>query len=298
MMKKFGLFLLKLLVLIFALMYFLDCGYTYVYSNAKPRNNLQYIRQLNHQKFDIVFLGSSRVANHIDSELFDQLSQKKTINLGVQGANLADNLLQLKLLLSKNKVDYLFLQIDANLEIVTTSNISQAEAIPYINEPIIDAHIKQFVTGYNALKYTPFYRYAVNDAKLGFRELFFTTINKKPAVDPSKGFTPMFGNSIPTGSVEPLKEKHKLKINPILLEIKQLCKVHHVDLVLFISPFCSKIYPDDYIIKMKTFEPNLIDLTKGYDDALFFNCGHLNQKGAEVFTRNLYLSTKELWSSK
>jgi hypothetical protein len=161
MMKKFGLFLWKLLVLIFALMYFLDWGYTYIYAHANPRNKLQYIRKLNHQKFDVVFLGSSRVANHIDSELFDQLSHKKTINLGVQGANLADNLLQLKLLLSKNSVDYLFLQIDNNLEVVTTSNISQAEAIPFIHEQIIEAHTQKFIQKYQVLKFVPFYIYKI-----------------------------------------------------------------------------------------------------------------------------------------
>ncbi|MBS1534217.1 MAG: hypothetical protein JST78_04000 [Bacteroidetes bacterium] len=279
-------------------MFVLDSGYTYVYQSAQPRNKLQYIIQLNQQKFDVVFLGSSRVANHIDSELFDQLSHKKSINLGVQGANLVDNLLQLKLFLSKNSTDYLFLQIDDNLEYCKPSNISQAEAMPFLNNPIVSEHSKKFIDEYVYLKYIPFYRYALNDAKIGFRELFFSAIGKKPSIDFSKGFMPKYGHSIPNQPRQELKEVHGLNQNPILREMKALCQEHQVHLVLFISPYCSKIDPENYIKKMKLLEPNLIDLSQGYDDSLFFNCGHLNQKGAEIFTQRLYTNTQKLLSAQ
>jgi hypothetical protein len=211
---------------------------------------------------------------------------------------LADNLLELKLFLRKNSMNYLFLQIDNNLEHLKPSNISLAEAMPFLSDSVVFNHSKQFIEQSEALKSIPFYRYALNDAKIGFRELLLSALHKKPAIDLSDGFTPRFGNSIPDGPVQKLEETIGLKQNPILEQIKTLCQKHHVRLVLFISPYCSKMNIENYIQRMKKIEPGLIDLSRGYDDALFFNCGHLNAQGAEVFTRNLYLSTKESLSSK
>ena len=174
-----------------------DLGDTKIYRDCHPRNKLQYILKLKHQQFDVVFLGSSRVANHIDTKLFSEISNKKSINLGVEGAGINDNLLQLQLLLAQNKVKVLYLQIDTNLETTLPSNISTAEAMPFIANPSIEKHTKIYSDAFIALYYIPFYRYAINDAKIGFRELFFSLLNKKPATDPSIGFTPKVGNSIP-----------------------------------------------------------------------------------------------------
>ena len=38
---------------------------------------------------------------------------------------------------------------------------------------------------------------------------------------------------------------------------------------------------------------NLINLSKGYNDRLFYDCGHLNNQGAKIFTNNLYNETKD-----
>ena len=103
-MKKFVTYTLSILVLTIGLVYLSDFIYTEVYTHFKPRNKLQYILKTKNENFDIVFIGSSRVANHIDTELFDSISNKKTINLGVEGAGLNDNLLQLKLLINSNHI--------------------------------------------------------------------------------------------------------------------------------------------------------------------------------------------------
>ena len=87
-------------------------------------------------------------------------------------------------------------------------------------------------------------------------------------------------------------EKTVLHGNSVLNEIRLLCKQKNTKLVLFITPFCSKINPDPYIQKMKKLAPDLIDLTKGYPDAMFFNCGHLNDEGAKKLTRELFESTR------
>jgi hypothetical protein len=73
-----------------------------------------------------------------------------------------------------------------------------------------------------------------------------------------------------------------------------ICKKNEIQLILFISPYCSKAKNTDYIEKLKIKVPTLIDLSKDYDDNLFFNCGHLNNQGAIKLTINLYNSTKDM----
>ena len=292
-MKKFALHLFCLILLTAVLMVLLDKAYSETYQRSNPRNKLEYILKLKNQQFDVVFLGSSRVANHIDAELFDHLSHKKTINLGVEGAGLNDNLLELKLLLKNNRTRFVFLQVDTNLESITPSNISKAEAMPFLKNETVSKHIKKYDPNFRSLYYIPFYRYAINDAKIGFRELFFSAINKKPGVNPAIGFEPKFGNDIYDLPKSKMGQIELLHNNPILNEIKAICKSKNTKLVLFVAPYCSRIDTEAYILKMKTIIPGVIDLSKGFDDAQFYNCGHLNAGGAKILTKRLYEATKD-----
>lgn len=289
-MKRFLKYIISVFILTFVILYLCDFLYTQVYLNSKPRNKLQYILNTKNESFDIIFIGSSRVANHIDTKLFDSLSNKKTINLGVEGAGLNDNLLQLKLLISNNKISNVFLQIDFNFESDEPSNIAISEAMPFLNNIIINNHIKNYFNDFEKLEHIPYYRYAINDPKIGFREMFFSVINKKPRTNPSIGFTPKYGNNLQLIGSLPKVINSK---NIVLEEIMDLCRNNKIELTLYISPFCSKIENIDYIEKLITKVPNLIDLSKGYDDKLFFNCGHLNNRGAKIFTKNLYNATKD-----
>lgn len=290
-MRPFLKKIISILILVIALLYLLDLVYTQAYINANPRNKLQYILKTKNESYDIVFLGSSRVANHINTKLFDSLSNKKTINLGVEGAELNDNLLQLKLLIANNNISNVFLQIDSNFQHEGPSNIVTSEAMPFLNtNEIINHHVKEYFDNYKKLKYIPFYRYAINDPKIGFREVLLSAFNKKPRIDPNIGFSPIFGNKNPING-HSLPETIKTE-NNILEDIIDICKKNKVQLVLFTSPYCNKAKHKNYIEKLKRKIPYLIDLSKGYDNNLFYNCGHLNYNGATVFTTNLYNATK------
>ena len=289
-MNRFLKHTISIIALTIGLLYLADFIYTQAYIKSKPRNKLQYIMNTKNNNFDIVFIGSSRVANHVDIKLFDSLSNKKTINLGVEGAGLNDNLLQLKLLISENHISNVFLQIDTNFEVVSPSNIANSEAMPFLHNRIIKNHLKRYLEEFDKLEYIPFYRYAVNDQKIGFREFFFSCINKEPRVDPRIGFSPKFGNMIPSVK-KSLPDKIRNK-NIILNEIIEICKKKRISLTLFISPYCSKIGSRNYTEKLEKKYPNLIDLSRGYSDSLFYNCSHLNNRGAKKFTVDLYNKTK------
>lgn len=292
-MKQFGKKTILLVLVTMSLLFLFDFVYTQIYTRTIPRNKLQYILKTRNNCFDVVFLGSSRVANHIDIELFDSLSGKKTINLGVEGAGLNDNLLQLKLLLANNNhVSNLFLQLDNNYERTVPSNIVSTDAMPFSDNDIIKNHLKQYLKNNNELLSIPFYRYAINDPKIGFRELFVSFIGKKPQINPAVGFIPKFGNSIPFAeSSLPKTIRDK---NDILDEIIAICSRNNIKIILFTTPFCNKMKRNGYIEKLKIKFPALLDLSKGYDDTFFYNCGHLNVKGARVLTDSLYIRTKKI----
>jgi hypothetical protein len=291
-MKRFINYLISILIGTIVLLYVADFIYTQVYVHANPRNKLQYILNTKHKNFDIVFMGSSRVANHINTTLFDAISNLKTINLGVEGAGLNDNLLQLKLLVKNNKISNVFLQVDDNYQSINPTNIAISEAMPFIRNEIIKNHLSNYFENYKKLQYIPFYRYAVNDPKIGFREVFFSILNKKPKTNPSIGFTPKFGSKLPF--VENSFPKQIRNNNVVLNEIIEICQQNNIQLITFIAPYCSKTKNSSYIKQLKVKLPNLIDLSIGYNDSLFFNCGHLNNIGANIFTTNLYNETKDL----
>lgn len=292
-MKQFFKVIFSISVLIVVLLYSCDLLYTQIYLNSNSRNKLQFILKTKNENLDIVFIGSSRVANHINTKLFDSLSHKRALNLGVEGAGLNDNLLQLKLLVANNnRISNVYLQIDSNFEDEKPSNIGTSEAMPFLNcNNIISEHIKKYFDNFGKLKYIPFYRYAINGPKIGFREMFCSVVNKKPSTDPKVGFTPKFGNKHPLkGKTLPLTIQDK---NRILDEIMSICRNHKIQLILFTSPYCTQIKNISYIENLMKRVPNLIDLSEGYNDKLFFNCGHLNNKGAKIFTIDLYNLTKD-----
>lgn len=76
-------------------------------------DKIAWINQLENQNYDYAFLGSSRVANMTDTRILDDLTGKKGINLGVGGADLRLNYLNLEVFLSQgNGVNSIYLQVD------------------------------------------------------------------------------------------------------------------------------------------------------------------------------------------
>ena len=290
-MKKLIAHFFLLIILVVALMLFFDWIYTYTYTTANPRNKIQYLVQLKAQKYDIIFLGSSRVANHIDPKFFNELSHKKTLNLGIEGAGLNDNLLELKLFLKNNNTRFVFLEIDQNLEVSTPSNFIKAQVAPYVQNEIINRHAKEHY--YNSRDVgIPFYRYAINDAEIGFREMVFLFFNVIPNFNLASGYIPKQGHNESNISKTIMGSGKTLANNSAFDQIKAICKLKNIKLILFIAPYCSKIDPKEYIVKLRKTNPDLIDLSKGYDDSLFFNCNHLNEAGSKILTKKLFEATK------
>lgn len=282
-MKNFIKYISTIVVVFFLFLIVADCGFTYVFYKCTPRNKFQHVFKNENKKYNSVFLGSSRIANHIDITYLDSLSGLKNINLGVEGANYADNLLILKVLLeNNNKVEKLYLQLDHFYENDEMSTVANTDALPFIRNEIVQNHFKKYDNNYLNYYYLPFYRYLSADFKIGFREFFMSLINKEPRIDLNNGFIPKFkNNNTLTAEILPLKTT---KTNFHVEEIISLCKKNDIDLILFCAPFCSLIKNGDYVNSLKEKYPKLNDYSKVMGDDYFYNCSHLNDKGAKKFT--------------
>ena len=284
-MKKFIKYTIGIALALLVMMAALDFIYTYVYENSRPRNKFQYIMKLAPQQIDYVFLGSSRTANHIIATDVAKMTGKTAINLGIEGAVFEDNLLQLKLLIDRKvKMQKVLLQVDYLYETRGHSNIANSAALPYLHHPVVKQHLKDGLPEFNALYYVPFYRYMVTEFAIGFREFFFTAAQKQPRDDLKDGFIPKVG----TNELTPFSLPKKIANgNATLDSFAALCDKNNVELVLFVAPMCSTVAHKEYITKLKTRLPKLRDYSQKMPDSLFYNCGHLNDKGAVVFTKLL-----------
>jgi hypothetical protein len=261
--------------------------YTYVYSNSKPRNKTQFVLQLKNKKIDYVFLGSSRVQNHINTQLVQNLTSKKAMNLGINGAKLDHIYLMLKLLVSNNvSFEKVFIQVDYIYNFDSDSKIVSPESLPFIrSNSVVNTHLKNDNPDFLKSNVIPFYRYAVNDYKIGFREFFFNVINKKSNQNFNDGFEPKNGKfkDINYKLPDTIAKKNK-----VLDDITQFCKTNKINLVYFCSPFCTQVSSSNFVSKLKVKIPNLYDFSNVIsNDSLFVDCGHLNEKGADLFTRKL-----------
>jgi len=285
-MKTFLKYLFGITAITLLMMCLLDVLYTKVYETSVPRNKTQYVLQLKNKKIDYVFLGSSRVKNHIVTKIVEKETGKSAINLGVSGGNLDDVYLLLKLLVENNiKTSTIFIQIDYSYNLNEPSKIVGAESLPYIrSNAIVREHLSRN-PDFTLYSYIPFLRYNENDFKIGFREFFTNMVGKKSKYDFADGY------EITNSNVD--VRRHSLPTfvaskNDSYEGIEKLAQKNNLQIVYFFAPLCDELNESVYIDKLKVKIPSLIDFSKTIKtEDLFQDCAHLNGKGAEVFTQML-----------
>ncbi|MGZ0017437.1 hypothetical protein [Yeosuana sp. AK3] len=290
-MKRFLRNSIVILVGIIMVLFLLDNLYTYVYNNTFPRNKTQYILNLKEgEKLDYVFIGSSRVENTIITSQIEKITHRRSLNLGSGGAKLDDMNIFLRLLIDKNiKIDRLFVQVDYLFNDESNSDIVRAQILPYLKDnKVINDYLKKVDTNYNKNYYIPFYRYATNDYRLGFREFVSSSMGKKPKIDLKDGYVALFGNIKKRDTENYELPNFILKSNKSIIEIDSICKVNKIEVTYFCAPFCSKVIDNGYVNKLG----KKISGFKNYSrviktDSSFINCSHLNNQGAQEFTKLL-----------
>lgn len=266
-------------------MFFLDRTYTYIFENGEPRSKFQYMLQ-SKKHYDVAFFGSSRTENHLDCNLITELTGKSCANFGISGSSIGDMLVLMKLAknrqLTFNKV---FMQVDYNYNNAGITDYLKAILVPFIGNPAVKEQLHKYNVDliYESI---PFYRYMKFDKAIGIRELYASFLKRKTNIDLELGFSPKqgIGDQVAGSFPETIKNTSE--------ELDQMIKLYkntNTKIEFFTAPYCKAIKNRDFINKVQLKVPGLHNYINIFDDKdeYFFDCGHLNGAGAEVFTKIL-----------
>lgn len=282
-MKKFGIYIAKILILLVLVSYACDLVFTLVYKNSFSRNKIEKILNGNPETFDVIFLGSSRANNHFIPKLFIEKGIK-AYNFGMSGSRLQETALVLELLIEKNyKFNTVLLEVDLNINSEGYSEGTRAIFMPYLNtEKTISNYYKDKLDDFELLKFIPFYRYVKYDSQIGFREMFFTLIHKPSASILNDGFYALHGEG---ENMQYDLTKAFPKKNKDYELIKEICNKNKINLLVVSTPMCQNVKGIEYFEKIKSIYPEVINLENVIsEDKYFASCGHLNEAGATKFT--------------
>ncbi len=287
-MRRFVQYMSIIIAITLALLFAFDALYTYAFTSGVPRSKLQHILQQKNKTYDYLFLGSSRTEFHIDCDLIEELTGKSCINYGISGTTFKDSYSMLQLMGAQGiKFKNVFVQVDYMYNDTDYSSYFRARLLAHQQEPIVRDVLKEYDIIF-ADTYIPFYRYIMNDQVIGFREVFNLLRGARSKTNFENGYIPKFGTH--DYSIESLPNSI-IESNPSINAMTEYFEEHNVRSFFFIAPLCnSTVDRDLYVELLKTKIPDFHDYVSLYDgkgEGLYFDCGHLNDKGAQDFTRVL-----------
>ena len=285
-MKQFLIFIGKILLVLLLSAFALDFIYTSVFVQSETRNKVENVINSKPQQYDVIILGTSRANNHFVPELFEK-EGLKTFNYGMSGSHLFETSLMLKLMVERNwKIKNVIVETDLNLSNEKRDDGTFGRFMPFMHQSkIITEHFKN-ETDFTELYYVPFYRYIQFDEKVGFRAWYKTLIDEPTNSLANKGYYPLGFN--PKANMKNNIESLVPLRNRYFEEIKQICKDNHINLIAVTTPMCSNVKGMDYFKKVKALYPEIKEYEHVVDgDQYFSSCGHLNDKGARLYTSKI-----------
>jgi hypothetical protein len=284
--------LLRIAIVVFGFSILLDGAYSYTFRNSLSRNKRQELLMHKNNKFDILFLGSSRTESHIVDSVFERITNRSILNAGMERATLHDSYAILhSLIKNNNKFNECWIQLDYTHNMSNHSANMFAEIVPFLNDEKLSSHaleIKQ-TSPYRM----PFQLYMQNDKPIGFREFFLRVIKKRPGDDITLRYKPLSASG--TGSKG--KWPDTLSPNLAIEKMKLLASKHKFELKFYTSPNCPLESNRDTFANQLKEQYAFDNYYAIFDDSLnyFYDCGHLNHEGATAFTKllaNDYLKPK------
>lgn len=282
-MKPFLIFIGKILLVLLLSALALDFIYTTVFAQSETRNKVEHVINSKPQNYDVIILGTSRANNHFVSELFEK-EGLKTFNYGMSGSHLFETSLLLKLMIERGwNIKNIIVETDLNLSNEKRDDGTFGRFMPFLHQSnTITEHFKN-ETDFTELYYVPFYRYIQFDAKVGFRAWYKTLIKEPTNSLANNGYYPLGFN--PKANMKNNIESLVPLRNRYFEEIKQICKANHINLIAVTTPMCSNVKGMDYFKKVKAMYPEIKEYENVVEgDEYFSSCGHLNDKGARLFT--------------
>jgi hypothetical protein len=285
-MKQFLFFIGKIILLLLLSASVLDLSYTYFFSKSTTRNKVANVLNSTSKSYDVIMLGSSRANNHFDTQLFVDKGLK-AFNYGISGSRLQESALLLQVMLAHGyNLKTVILEIDLNINSEGFSEGTRALFMPCLHSnKIVSNYYKDIIPEFNLLYYVPFYRYVNYDTQIGFREFFFSAINKPSASIQNLGFSGLKGSGT---KMKYDLSKYSAKKNKDYELIKDICKAHKITLLVLSTPMCSQVKGIEYFDAIKTIYPEVHNYENAViDDQYFSSCGHMNKAGAALFTQQI-----------
>lgn len=286
-MKKFLIYITKIILVTVLIAFLLDGLYTYIFMQSDNRGKVEKVFNSKAQKYDVVILGSSRANNHFVSQMFEDKGLK-TFNYGMSGGHLFEASLMLKLMIErKYEIKNVILEADLNLSNDHQSEGVSAKFLPYIhNSEVIKDHFSN-EADFNELYYIPFYRYIKYDGKIGFREAFKILKNEQTNALDNLGYYPLVKhkNGNMKNNIVNLKP---LAHNKYYEEIKNICKTHNINFIPIMTPMCENVVGMNYFEKVKKAYPEIHNYENTVvENKYFSSCGHMTDTGAKMFTARI-----------
>jgi hypothetical protein len=289
-MKSFVKHIIKIVFLLILSAGLLDFIFTKVYENSIERNKIQQVVNGDKNNFDVVVLGSSRANNHIVTNEFLK-ENIQAFNYGMSGSSLEESALLLAIMIEKKwKLKNVLLEVDLNVNSESYSDGTRALFMPYFRHEIISNYY-QNIENFNSLYFIPFYRYVTYETKIGVREVFFSLLKRKSNALQNGGFYPL--TNVGKNMTYDMS-KYSPKANKNYKKIKDLCRIHKINLIVITTPMCKNTINRNYFKELKTMYPeihNFEDVVT--EDNYFSSCGHLNVDGAKIFTKQIITSLKD-----
>ena len=274
------------LAILFTASLLLDVLYTAIISHSKERNKVENIINTTNKKYDIIFMGTSRANNHFVTKVFEDKGYN-AFNYGISGAHLFETSLLLKLMIA-NKYEIKNLVLEADLSICNEKRDegTTARFMPYIHgNEIIKKHYENESDFYQ-IYYLPFYRYIKFDNKIGFRELYDVASKKPTNTLHNRGYYPLISHK--KGNMKNDISSLKVIRNKYYEEIKQICKQKNIKLTVVMTPMCENTKGLNYFNKVQQLYPEIHNFENVItDDKYFASCGHLNNEGAVLYSREI-----------
>lgn len=284
-MKKFIVFIFRVLFAIFLLLVLLDLIYTGVYIQSSNRGKIDYVYNSRARDYDVVILGSSRANNHFVSKMFEDRGLK-TFNYGMSGSSLFESSLMLKLMIErKYAIKNVIIEADLNLANEGRSDGIASKFLPYIHDSeLIENHFSN-EKDFWQLYYVPFYRYVTYDIQIGFREMILNVLHKKTVHLQNGGYIAL-GNE--KGNMEYDLRDLKPIHNKYYEEIKKICSENKINLIAVMTPMCENAKGLNYFQKVNTVYPEIYNYENVVQGNQYFSsCGHMNDVGARLFTARI-----------
>ncbi|MEN2400357.1 hypothetical protein GKZ90_0011240 [Flavobacterium sp. MC2016-06] len=286
-MKKFLIYIAKIIVITALIAIVLDGLYTAVFMQSKNRGKIEEVINSEAKKYDLIILGSSRANNHFVSQMFEDKGLK-TFNYGMSGGHLFEASLLLKLMIEKKYVvKNVILEADLNLSNDQESEGISAKFLPYIhNSEVVKKHFET-QKDFKELYYIPFYRYVKYDSKIGFREAYEIAKGEKTNALDNLGYYPLVKHK--NGNMKNnIVNLNPLPHNKYYEEIKAICKANNINFIAVMTPMCENVVGMNYFDKVKKAYPEIYNYENVViENKYFSSCGHMTDIGAKMFTARI-----------